>query len=362
MVLCVADHCIQWDQISLQPPLFTHKPRRTCFSLPTLPTSMGSGVFVSPEPGSLIGRTRQRRDFQCPNEDKDGSPSTGQSVDANANGSSNSVTLTCSYADGAGDCVYDGDGTFEKGSSACPDGTEATPPSSTTIVQTRTQIQTQTQTQIVTQTVQSLPSSSTPTPPTSSPSSTSSVIFSSSYSSSSQLSLSSAPPTSSASTATQTSEPGLSGSAVTLSANKSVTPGAIAGIVLSSIIVLILAIVLVVCVRRRRRRRSMASLAPESYLVVNPATTSESTPMTENSRHLSVSDVSQQRQEYLTGRLQAVQKELEALQASAGTGGEHLEEAMRQNEALRARIRMLEREMQSQWGLGLTDSPPAYLD
>ncbi|KAF7341683.1 hypothetical protein MSAN_02066600 [Mycena sanguinolenta] len=313
---------------------------------------MGGSGFVSPRPGSLVGGY------------KDGSPRTGQIVSANANGSSNSVTVTCLYEDGAGNCVYDGDGTFENGSSACPDGTEATPPSSTTIIQTSTQIQTQTQTQILTQTVQSVPPSSTSAPPTSTPSSTSSLTSPSASSSQPSLSASSAPPTSSAPIATQTNDTGLSGSGVMLSSTKSVTAGAIAGIVVGSIIVLILAIVLALCVRRRRKRRSMTSLAPESYLVVNPASTSESTPtrMTENSRHLSVSDVSQQRQEYLAGRLRAVQKELEALQASVGTGGEHLEQAMRQNEALRARIRMLEREMHSQWGLGLTDSPPGYLD
>jgi hypothetical protein len=152
--------------------------------------------------------------------------------------------------------------------------------------------------------------------------------------------------------------------------SKSLAAGAIAGITIGALSVVFLAI-LVACVRRARRRQraSESALAPESYIIVNPAQRQVSNPVSISTlpsapSHscASISTVAKNRQEYLTAQLRTVQKQLETLQASVGTGGGHLEQAMQQNEALRARIRMLEREMQSQWGLGLSDSPPAYLD
>ncbi|KAJ7238310.1 hypothetical protein B0H12DRAFT_97384 [Mycena haematopus] len=279
---------------------------------------MGGRVFVPPKPAPLVADvpqpTRQRRDFQCPAEDKEGSSLTGQNVNADNDGTTSTVTLDCIYQGGAGGCSYSGDGSFESGSSACPDGTDAGTPSSTTVTQT------QTQTEIVTKTNSQLPSSSLP-------------------------------PTESAPIA-QTSNTGPRVVQSTPSSRNSVAPGAIAGIVLGTITVLLLVIILPLWIRRTRRRQHSSSKALRS----------SQTGTTENSRTVSVSIVQQNRQEYLAGRLHAVQKELEALQASVGTGSDHLEQAMQQNEALRTRIRMLEGEMQSQWGLGLTDSPPTYLD
>ncbi|KAJ7884585.1 hypothetical protein B0H14DRAFT_2564299 [Mycena olivaceomarginata] len=148
---------------------------------------------------------------------------------------------------------------------------------------------------------------------------------------------------------------------------KRIAAGAIAGIVLGVLALLGLALILAVCVRRARRRRRAEELQPESYFVVNPpVVTAAATPAQAKSAlsqsGATLSTVALNRQEYLTVQQRAVRKQLEALQSSVGGGSNHLEQAMQQNEALRARIRMLEREMQSQWGLGLSDSPPAYLD
>jgi peptidoglycan hydrolase CwlO-like protein len=144
----------------------------------------------------------------------------------------------------------------------------------------------------------------------------------------------------------------------------SLAGGAIAGITLA-VILLILAVVIALCVRRSRRRQRDSDLQPESYFIVQSALqpsapASMPTGAPSKSAQLTLT-VAQNRQEYLTAQLRAVQKELETFQGNVGNSGNHLEQAMKQNDALRARIRMLEAEMQSQWGLGLTDSPPAYL-
>ncbi|KAF7346956.1 hypothetical protein MVEN_01448000 [Mycena venus] len=254
-------------------------------------------------------------------------------------------------------------GVFLSGSSTCPDGTPQSTPDSTTQIVT----QTQTQTQIVTQTAEpsappTLTSSSqnsfTSFPPSSAPSSPSPPsTFPSSLSQGSSLPASSGP----ASQTSNTSLPAEGQSAVRSS--NALAAGAIVGITIGAVAVLILVVILALCVRRTRRRQRTADLAPESYFIVSPERPTLSTTTEPLSSSLeSISTVAQDRQEYLTAQLRAVQKQLEALQASVGTGGAHLEEAMQQNEALRARIRLLEREMQSQWGLGLTDLPPAYLD
>ncbi|KAJ6559684.1 hypothetical protein B0H19DRAFT_1289127 [Mycena capillaripes] len=310
--------------------------------------------------GKAPDSTRQRRAFQCPEEDKRGSPKTGQSSSATANsgpnGSSSQTTLTCIYDGGAGDCEYD---------ETCPDGTPESTPES------KTQIVTQTQTQFVTETAEPSPppltstSSSQNTSPSSaslspSPSSNSENSSTFPFLSSSQVAL----PSLSSGSASQTSNTSLPvGGQSLVGSSNSLAAGAIAGIAIGVVAVLILAIILALCVRRARRHKRTADLAPESYFIVSPGRLAEYSVKGLVSDSLeSISSVAQNRQEYLTAQLSAVQKQLEALQASVGTGGAHLEQAMQQNEALRARIRMLEREMQSQWGLGLTDSPPAYLD
>ncbi|KAF8194069.1 hypothetical protein K438DRAFT_1828471 [Mycena galopus ATCC 62051] len=331
------------------------------------PAPLESAVEV-PQP-----TLHRRSGFQCPEEDQEGASLTNHGTEAdassNGNGSTSTTTFTCTYKDGAGECSYSGDGTFELGSSACPAGTEASIPSSTAVA-------TQTQTQTVTQTAEAPPPSTFPTAASSStpPPTLSSLSATSSSNSqfSSTLPSSSAPQSNSGALTGSAliSQPSNTGPPVvqsTLSSGNSLDAGTIAGIVIGVLAVLILPAIFALYVRRKRRRQRATALAPESYLIVTH-TASGSTQATgsstdSNPRHSgSISTVAQTRQEFLTSRLRAVQKELEALQATVGTGGEHLEQAMQQNEALRARIRMLEREMQSQWGLGLTDSPPGYLD
>lgn len=66
------------------------------------------------------------------------------------------------------------------------------------------------------------------------------------------------------------------------------------------------------------------------------------------------------RQEYLHNQMRAVLNQLHALQGTVGEGNAGL---TRQNEELRARINMLEEQLQSQWALGLShEPPPGYLE
>ncbi|KAJ7314657.1 hypothetical protein DFH08DRAFT_972699 [Mycena albidolilacea] len=316
---------------------------------------------------------RQRRAFRCPIEDKRGVSSTGNGAHTTAGASGSQTTFTCTYEGGAGTCSYDADGVLLQleGSSECPDGTPAqTSPSTTQIV-------TKTQTQIVTQSAvpPSFPtlSSSSDSSASSTPAISSTPLSPSSDHSSASLPSSArqtslGPSSSSPSSTPQTSETSLPvvGQS-TLSSSKRIAAGAIAGIVLGVLALLGLALILAVCVRRARRRRRAEELQPESYFVINPPVlTAAATPAQAKSAlsqsGATLSTVAFNRQEYLTVQQRAVRKQLEALQSSVGGGSNHLEQAMQQNEALRARIRMLEREMQSQWGLGLSDSPPAYLD
>jgi hypothetical protein len=122
--------------------------------------------------------------------------------------------------------------------------------------------------------------------------------------------------------------------------SKSLAAGAIAGITIGALSVVLLAI-LVACVRRARRirRASESALAPESYIIVNPAQSQVSNPVSISTlpsapshSRASTPTVAQNRQEYLTAQLRTVKKQLETLQASVGTkvgtGGGHLEQAM----------------------------------
>ncbi|KAJ7724354.1 hypothetical protein B0H16DRAFT_323925 [Mycena metata] len=301
--------------------------------------------------------TRQRRDFECPEEDKDGASLSSHGSVSNTNigpnGSSSGETiLTCDYRDGAGECSYFQDGTFSSGSSACPDG--SAPPSTPN---STTQTVTQTQSSVVTQTT-SPPTSTFPSPPLSSfitqtaspPISTfSSPPSSSSISQTTAFQNSSVPLTSSSSAAleSQSSPPVQSGS----TARTALSAGSIGGITIGAIGLWVLGLVLVFCIRRTRRSRRDDLEADITAYPSNPAAPSEPG-----------STAAQSRQEYLATQLSAVQKQLEALQSRVGDGSTHLEEATQQNAALRARIRILEREMDSQGVQGLTDSPPGYLD
>ncbi|KAJ7347409.1 hypothetical protein DFH08DRAFT_809168 [Mycena albidolilacea] len=129
--------------------------------------------------------------------------------------------------------------------------------------------------------------------------------------------------------------------------------------------------VLTLCIHRACCRQHAEELQPKSFFIVNTLVTNTQAPNqsqadsasnSNSNSHTSISTVVLNWQEYLTAQLCTVQKQLEAVQGSVGSGSSHLDQAKQQNNALRARICMLEQEMQSQWGLGLTDSPPAYLD
>ncbi|KAJ7628192.1 hypothetical protein DFH06DRAFT_1226481 [Mycena polygramma] len=352
---------------------------------------------LSPSSAPLAGGFRyswpRSASFDCPDTDKDGASLTGQGLstgaNSNGNGSSSQTEFTCTYRDGAGTCTYDENGIFQSGSFACPDGSPETSPTLSTPVVTETQ------TQVVTKTPPPPSSSSeTPTPPTSSSSSSTSDTSPAALPPTSTASPTSLPLRSDTSTAVSasafSSEPiapsssnadvtiPTSSTSMSLSSNpglpivggskKSLTGGAIAGIVLGVLALLVLVILVFVCHARKRRRSGLEELRPESYFIVNQASNTRPQPsnalksaVTSPSDRTADSDLAQSRQEYLTTQLREVQKRLEAVQSSAGNST-HLEEAMEENEALRARIRMLEAEMQSQWGRGLSDSPPAYLD
>ncbi|KAJ7036343.1 hypothetical protein C8F04DRAFT_1257905 [Mycena alexandri] len=264
---------------------------------------------------------RQRRDFICPQEDKDGASLSGQGLDSSShsgpNGSGAQTVLTCTYEDGAGECSYLEDGTFSSGSSACPDGSP--PPSSPTDANPNTSCHPNRQS--FTPFYKSFASfykSFAPSYQHLCPSPIAlehladhhlPVFFNAAY---------------------EFFECSLRKQKQRSSAGKHFEA-------------------------RRRRRRN-----PEANVTVYQWKPPMNAPPP--SGPISISAVAHNRQEYLMAQLRAVQKQLEAVQNGVGDGSTHLEEAMQQNEALRARIRMLEREMLSQWGQGLTDSPPEYLE
>ncbi|KAJ7761635.1 hypothetical protein B0H14DRAFT_377855 [Mycena olivaceomarginata] len=138
-----------------------------------LPISMGRDSLSSSAriAGEVPHPTRQRRDFRCPKQDREGaSLSSHGFTTISINGSSGTTALTCTYDDGAGECTYSEDGIFQSGLSACPGGAEEpTQPASTTPATTETQTETQTQTKTVTQITDPLPSTSTSTIPILSP-------------------------------------------------------------------------------------------------------------------------------------------------------------------------------------------------
>lgn len=109
------------------------------------------GEYVLSSSPRIVGKvpaTRQRRSFQCPEEDKQGSALTDHGISTIAssgkNGSSSQTILSCTYGRGAEACDYDEvrlsnqgiqnyadrnqDGVFSLGPSTCPDGTPPNPP------------------------------------------------------------------------------------------------------------------------------------------------------------------------------------------------------------------------------------------
>ncbi|KAJ7626152.1 hypothetical protein FB45DRAFT_1030456 [Roridomyces roridus] len=327
--------------------------------------------IVAPTPSSSQSvRIRQRRQgFNCPPQDDEGKPLSGQGSSANAssgpNGSFSQNIFSCTYDGGAGECAYLVDGTLSTGSGLCPvaNANIASQRSSTAST--------------------ALPSSSTtppPTPPSSlppsssaSPTSNSNINLASSttlFPSSAQLVGSTFFPSSSDSSiaAPTTSSLGAKAQLRTLS------PGSIGGITVGAVACLLLGILILLCLNTRRRRRQVEPDEPEETAHPFSANTtagssSQGTPWRlglsmsdKSSTVLTPSSSSRDQQEYLAAQLREVHKQLEAAQAE-GSGTANLEQAMQQNEALRIRIRTLERELQGYLGGEAIDhSPPGYLD
>lgn len=132
---------------------------------------------------------------------------------------------------------------------------------------------------------------------------------------------------------------------------------------------MLLAIILYLYVRQWRRRqrtdieRQAAVVTPLTYNTGARQPVGDLKATERLNRRESTSLGPENQREYLTAQLRQVQKQLEFMQGNIGNGSANLQEAMQQNEALRTRIRTLERELQSQLGLELSDhSPPGYLD
>ncbi|KAJ7617613.1 hypothetical protein DFH06DRAFT_1237455 [Mycena polygramma] len=356
---------------------------------------------LSPSSAPLAGGFRyswpRSASFDCPDTDKDGASLTGQGLstgaNSNGNGSSSQTEFTCTYRDGAGTCAYDEVRliqwiTVESCSSQYSEWdisirvlcmSRRFPRNDSNVrleslvcsahsffsVSSSTQVVTETQTQVVTKTPPPPSASPTSSPPRSN---TSTAVPTSAFSSENT-----APSPSNTDVAIPVSSTSMSqstntGLPIVGGSKKSLTGGAIAGIVLGVLALLALVGLILVRQARKRRRSGLEELQPESYFIVNQTSNTRPQPsnrlksaVTSPSDRTANSDLVQSRQEYLTTQLREVQKRLEAVQSSAGNST-HLEEAREENEALRARIRMLEGEMQSQWGRGLSDSPPAYLD
>ncbi|KAJ7688729.1 hypothetical protein B0H17DRAFT_1135485 [Mycena rosella] len=324
---------------------------------------MGSDpAYSSSRAVRIVGRrTRIRRDFKCPAEDTQGARLTASSTSSTGSGSSEEEIANCDYRDGAGN------GAFTSGLSACPG---FTPPSTSPLPPTTTATNT------VTETI-------TPDPPPASSSTDTTILPPSKAPSAPPLS--SFPPTSSlaqspsstsaispilsdSSTGSGVSSTGTTSSAVsqvaTGSPGHSVAVGSIVGITIGAVALLLIGILLCVWAHKSRRKQS-SDFKPAQYI---PTTQMDGVlPADKIFRSLRtpppgsvLSTDTQNRQEYLTAQLRAVQKQLESLQSTMRPESVGLEEAMQQNETLRARIRALEHELQSQsqWD----HPPPEYLD
>ncbi|KAJ7232634.1 hypothetical protein B0H12DRAFT_1145001, partial [Mycena haematopus] len=313
----------------------------------------------SPPPSSVRMVDGQRRDFQCPEEDTQGSPLTVQVISIADNGSG--TTVTCTYDQGAGDCTYL-EGSFLSGSAACPDSSplgtiSISTPSiiSFTLAQAPTQITSTTQTPSSSKTL-AIPTPNSLPPTSALPSTPDSQLPASSLlpSSVSQSRFSSHPlssfatfqPMSSATSAsvpissTTNSSLPVGGQTGLRSRNNALPASAIAGIVVSIATVLVLAVILALHMRRARKRHHSAT-APEPYL-----TNEREKPTPSDSEATSAAPVYSES----PAPISTVTQDLQGL-----------ERAIQQNEALRERIRILERETQSQQRLGLmSESPPAY--
>ncbi|KAJ6530657.1 hypothetical protein B0H19DRAFT_1191725 [Mycena capillaripes] len=165
------------------------------------------------------------------------------------------------------------------------------------------------------------------------------------------------PLSSSSNTGTQPPQTQAAGSAIQAT-SKSISSGAIAGIAVGTVVVLILAAILWLFLRRSRRRERLLELEPEVY-----------PPMPHDEEHgiREVEILPREKSRPLAPQRRPAVEQLREMEAqlaanthAMGQRDGDLEEALQENEALRVRIRALERDLQSQ-----TDSyepPPRYLD
>ncbi|KAJ7486892.1 hypothetical protein FB451DRAFT_774855 [Mycena latifolia] len=328
---------------------------------------------------SVSRRTQARRatpDFQCPDEDTQGNHLSTQSSTNNNNGSIHQQITVCGYEDQTDTCVYT-NGSFTLGPSSCPGFTSPTtsPPPTTTATSIVTKTVPPSTTSSSTDTPVPSTTSSTLVPSTSATSASSTVLTSSLPSSSTSAPYSPISGSSSASdfSSTETTSAAAAQSATSSSTN-SPAVGQIVGIAVGAVAALLLGIILCLWIGKTgHRRRQSVDLEPESYIAAAPgdgtvpagekfwrsarvfSPRSRSTPAS--------TETAQNRQEYLTAQLRALQKQLDSLQSGVGPGSANLEQAMQQNEALRARITALERELQSRWSGGVSEPwhpPPGY--
>ncbi|KAJ7121498.1 hypothetical protein C8R44DRAFT_853095 [Mycena epipterygia] len=171
-----------------------------------------------------------------------------------------------------------------------------------------------------------------------------------------------APPTSSTiSTSSATSSSGSPSSTTTqltkTRRKSSLTVGAIFGIVFGVVALLILSLFLVLRARRARRKLQVAPNV-DAFIGLHAdggGMQQVQLPMRQNNGAPSKA-VIQDGQGYLAMQLRTLQKQLEDLRGAVDHGPDR---AMEQNEILQVRIRMLERELESQ---GTVEPPPQYLD
>ncbi|KAJ7135694.1 hypothetical protein C8R44DRAFT_768870 [Mycena epipterygia] len=137
----------------------------------------------------------------------------------------------------------------------------------------------------------------------------------------------------------------------------SLTIGPILGIVFGVVALGILSLLLVLCARRARRKLRVApNVDPFIGIHADGGGMQQvQLPMRQNKGATSKA-VIQDGQGYLAMQLRTLQKQLEDLRGAVDHGPDR---AMEQNEILQVRIRMLERELESQ---GEVEPPPQYVD
>ncbi|KAF7344177.1 hypothetical protein MVEN_01708100 [Mycena venus] len=151
--------------------------------------------------------------------------------------------------------------------------------------------------------------------------------------------------------------------------------GTIAGIAIGITVLIISVLVGILFYIGRRRRRTPAVLVPAPYLE-SASSDGPSLPTTDPEKqaggpHFTTierrsSRAAERRQEYLNNRIRVAQRELDAMNDAVntssldreGAGEPSLEEAKQQIQALKDEIRMLQRRLESQWALGVSDEPP----